>query len=224
MFTRVVPLPGQHRRYSVGLAVALLFAPMHCLAWPANHSLFGYPGTPQHGMQLFPQWLSVLERHPVEDRPEPDCGAGHQDGCRIADWRGYLDTLRHKPLREQLSAVNRYGNHSDYVLDMVNYGMEDYWAVVREFVYNGGDCEDYAIAKLLSLRYLGLAPEQARIVVLMDSNLGVAHAVLAVDTGEQVLILDNQADEMLSDRAIVHYIPVFSINELDWWVHTPPSG
>ena len=33
--------------------------------------------------------------------------------------------------------------------DISNYGVEDYWANIKEFLRNSGDCEDYAILSFL---------------------------------------------------------------------------
>ena len=124
-------------------------------------------------------------------------------------------------MREQLKAVNLYANSRDYVLDLHNYGVEDYWAIPREFLNNGGDCEDYAITKFFSLRWLGLPTEDLRLVIVQDTNLRVPHAVLAVARGNEVFILDNQVQAVLPHRDVVHYAPVFSINEAHWWIHVP---
>ena len=112
-------------------------------------------------------------------------------------------------------------NDKDYVLDLDNYGLEDYWAIPREFFANGGDCEDFAITKYFSLRWLGYPRETLRIVVVQDTNLRVPHAVLAVARGADVLVLDNQVREVLKHREVVHYVPVYSINESRWWIHMP---
>jgi predicted transglutaminase-like cysteine proteinase len=107
------------------------------------------------------------------------------------------------------------------VLDFDNYGLEDYWAIPHEFLFNGGDCEDYAITKLLSLRWLGYSADKLRIVVLQDTNLRIAHAVLAFGADDDILILDNQVEEVLSHQSIVHYVPVYSVSEFQWWMHAP---
>jgi predicted transglutaminase-like cysteine proteinase len=99
--------------------------------------------------------------------------------------------------------------------------MEDYWAVAREFLYNGGDCEDYAITKFFSLHWLGFDMNKIRIVILQDTNLRVAHAVLAIANENDILILDNQAKEVISHKEIAHYLPLFSVNENEWWLHLP---
>jgi predicted transglutaminase-like cysteine proteinase len=122
-----------------------------------------------------------------------------------------------------LQAVNRFANTRDYVIDLDNYSVEDYWAIPREFLSNGGDCEDYVITKLFSLRWLGYADDDLRLVVVQDTNLRVPHAVLAVARGKETLILDNQVQAVLSDRDVVHYVPVFSLNESRWWIYLPPA-
>jgi predicted transglutaminase-like cysteine proteinase len=129
--------------------------------------------------------------------------------------------VRGLPLREQLARVNRYGNDHPYVTDIDNYGREDYWAVPREFLPRGGDCEDFVLAKYFSLRLLGYGVDELRVVVVQDTNLRVPHAVLAVARGGDTWILDNQVQQVRSHRDIVHYAPVYSINDRQWWLHVP---
>jgi predicted transglutaminase-like cysteine proteinase len=203
-------------RASLWLALA---APLPAVAFPAD--LFGYQQARQPDTGLFGQWIQVLERHLLLDVPEGNCSATRFNRCHLNDWLAFLDTLRERPRGEQLAAVNRYANQKRYILDIDNYGAEDYWAVAREFLYNDGDCEDYAITKLFSLRWLDFSPAELRIVVLQDTNLRVPHAVLAVADQDDILILDNQIQEVVSHQAIVHYLPVYSINEQHWWIHLP---
>ena len=54
---------------------------------------------------------------------------------------------------QQLDAVNRYMNKHQYITDIVNWGVTDYWETPREFFLKDGDCEDFAIAKFKSLMY-----------------------------------------------------------------------
>jgi hypothetical protein len=38
-------------------------------------------------------------------------------------------------------------------------------------------------------------------------------------------VLDNQVRDVLSHRQVVHYAPVYSINQQSWWIYTPrPAG
>jgi predicted transglutaminase-like cysteine proteinase len=125
------------------------------------------------------------------------------------------------PRHEQIKQVNRFANQQDYILDIENYGVEDYWATPKQFLYNNGDCEDYAITKMLTLKQLGFSMNNMRIVVLQDTNLRIPHAVLALNVKGDILIMDNQIEEVVSHRHIVHYVPIYSVNETRWWMHLP---
>jgi len=194
-------------------------APQAAHAFPAN--LFGYGQAAQQDLQVFPQWLATLERQLRDNLRDGDCGERRLNRCHMQEWLAFLARVRALPQHEQLAAVNRYANEKDYVLDIENYALEDYWAIPREFLGNGGDCEDFAIAKYFSLGWLGYPREELRIVVVQDTNLGVPHAVLAVGRGEEILILDNQVREVIPDDKVVHYAPVYSLNERSWWIHAP---
>jgi len=185
--------------------------------FPAD--LFGYQQMERSNIAVFPQWVDALERHLSDNLRDGDCRGGKLNTCYMRDWRRFLDQIRGLPIVEQIKRVNHYANTKDYVLDLENYGREDYWAIPREFLFNGGDCEDFAITKLMSLRWLGYAEDSLRIVVLQDTNLRIAHAVLAFGTGDDILILDNQVADVLSHQSIVHYAPVYSVRASQWWLH-----
>lgn len=183
--------------------------------------LFGSSESKQTGLEIFPQWLSVLDRHVRENVPEGDCSSQAFNRCHLQQWLNYLETLKGQDIRTQLKNINLYANKKEYILDIDNYNLDDYWAIPEQFLHRGGDCEDYAITKLLSLRWLGHEQLQSRIVVLQDTNLGIAHAVLAVYLDGDALILDNQVNEIISDTNIFHYIPIYSLDEKQWWIHLP---
>ncbi len=183
--------------------------------------LFGYRQSHQPDIKVFSQWVQVLERHILEDATEGNCQARTFNRCHLNNWLAFLKRINGLPRGKQLDKVNQYANNRPYILDIENYGLEDYWAIPRELLYNGGDCEDYAITKLFSLRWLGFPADDLRIVVLQDTNLRIPHAVLAVAQNEDIFILDNQVEEVIPHLKIVHYSPVYSINEKHWWIHTP---
>lgn len=174
---------------------------------PATPRLFGYKEERKEGFSMFPQWVSVMRRH-ENDRASPE-------------WQQIIASLRGRGQREQVVGVNEFANRFRYVIDQDNYGRSDYWAIPREFLQLGGDCEDYAIIKYFSLRQLGFPPESLRIVVVQDTNLRIPHAILAVYLHNDILILDNQVAEIVSHRSVAHYAPVFSLNERNWWMHLP---
>ena len=212
---------GPRRQHLLAILMILLIASLACTSAHASPALFGYQETPQTDIRMFKQWLDVLERHLRLDVAEGDCSERRFNQCHLREWQVFLDSIRKEPFATQLQRINDYANQKRYVLDLDNYGLDDYWAVAREFLYNGGDCEDYAITKLFSLRWLGVQSDRLRVVVLQDTNLRIPHAVLAVYADNDILILDNQTRQVISHRDIVHYVPVYSINENQWWIHTP---
>jgi len=183
--------------------------------------LFGSTESHQTNIDMFPQWLSVLERHIREDVPDGSCQSKQFNRCHLEEWLQYLEGLKGQDINSQLKSINLYANKKDYLLDIDNYGLEDYWAIPKQFLNRGGDCEDYAITKLLSLRWLGFQQLPSRIVVLQDTNLGIPHAVLAVYLDGDTLILDNQVNEIISHKDILHYTPIYSLDEEQWWIHLP---
>lgn len=199
----------------------LLLRPALSSASPGFAGIFGYTAEPQQSLDYLPQWLAALERHLLQDVPEGDCSETSFNRCHLQNWLAYLAAIKEKTTLEQIDAVNLYANKKDYILDMTNYGTQDYWAIAREFLYNGGDCEDYAITKFFSLRWLGFEMDTLRIVILQDTNLRIAHAVLAVSYNNDILILDNQTQRVVSHQAIAHYLPLYSVNEKKWWLHLP---
>lgn len=121
----------------------------------------------------------------------------------------------------QVQKVNEFANQQEYILDIDNYGVDDYWATPKEFLYNNGDCEDYAIIKMMSLKMLGFDMHKIRLIILQDTNLRVPHAVLAIEAQNDVLIMDNQIEEVVSHKYILHYVPVYALNEDRWWMFLP---
>lgn len=186
--------------------------------------LFGYKEKLRSNLEIFPQWLSVLERHISHNAPEGNCDSRLIDSCHVANWKSFLSGIKKLTKFEQIQKVNKYANQHAYILDIENYGVEDYWAIPKEFLYNNGDCEDYAITKMLSLKALGFNNDEMRLVVLQDTNLSIAHAVLAVKYKNDFYIMDNQVSEVVSHKHILHYVPIYSVNEKSWWMYLPSDN
>jgi len=172
-------------------------------------------------IEMFPKWMGMLSRYDVESRMLDDvCNEDPYSPCKLKEWGKTMETLLGKPRLEQMDTVNRFVNQYPYIEDIVNWGVEDYWANVYEFQRKSGDCEDYAIAKFMSLRALGVPNEDMRIAVVQDLNLGgILHAVLIVFNEGQVYVLDNQIKQVMLATDIYHYKPIYSINETHWWRH-----
>lgn len=205
--------------------------------------LFGSREIRSTNMVSFDKWTELWRRHNLQrsenlnlvdqPRPEPEeCRGRNRILCSRADWEVFIQQQQQMiavdavtdsgftPITaELLSSVNLYMNRTTYVVDPVNWGIPDYWATPDEFFMKDGDCEDYAISKYITLKRLGVDPSLMRVVVLQDENLRVAHAVLAVNFEGTFQILDNQVDSVLPQEKILHYRPVYSINETAWWLH-----
>lgn len=181
--------------------------------------LFGSSETPSATIGSFPKWTGVLSRFEAERaKAEADCSRQTRS-CSLKRWLEALESFEGKPRKEQARLVNDFANANAYVLDIVNWGMDDYWATPLQFFAKNGDCEDYAITKYKSLRQLGFPASQLRVVILNDLNLRILHAVLAVYIDGKIYILDNQIKQMVEDTRIRHYQPIYSINEEMWWRH-----
>jgi len=202
----------------------ILFLLTNSSVWSASvmpSSLFGYHEIKKQNISIFPQWLSVLERHILNLQDEKSCHATEFNQCHLKQWQAFLADIANLPMIEQIRQVNKYANEKPYILDIENYGQADYWATPKEFLSNSGDCEDYAIIKMLSMKWLGYNIDAMRVVVVQDTNLRVSHAIMAIEINNDILILDNQIDEVISHADIFHYVPVYSVNENAWWMHVP---
>jgi predicted transglutaminase-like cysteine proteinase len=202
----------------LGLLVLLALPMQHARA--ASVALFGSSEMQGANLAFFPQFTDMLRRYSADlGHLNESCSSGSSTACMLEDWASFITSIKGLDPRSQIEEVNSYINDIAYIEDPDNWGAEDYWATPVQFFTRNGDCEDYAIAKYMTLRSLGFPIEALRIVVLMDTNLGIGHAVLAVYVGNDVLVLDNQIDQVVSQTSIHHYQPVYSLNERGWWRH-----
>ena len=185
----------------------------------AGSRIFGKKGKRESNIEMFHKWTGVLSKISGEMKNySKRCKKNSKKFyCNITEWKAFLDSIKDKSKSQKLKLVNEFANEKKYVIDQVNWGIEDYWASVGEFLFKNGDCEDYAIIKYISLIELGFSKNDLKLVILNDENLGVIHAVLAVDKGFSTYILDNQISKVTKQNRIFHYTPIFSINEKYWW-------
>jgi predicted transglutaminase-like cysteine proteinase len=185
-----------------------------------TQSLFSSREVKSGKLHLFPKWQGALSRHFNEAKlSDAPCTETAFNRCHLRRWQTFLSGLEEIDRMSQVKAVNHFFNRHRYIIDPKNYGVLDYWASPFQFMTRDGDCEDYAITKYFSLRSLGFSAESMRIVVLQDLNLQTAHAVLAVYMGKKIFVLDNQIPTVVEASAILHYRPIYSINEKHWWLH-----
>lgn len=192
--------------------------------------LFGSREIRSRSAKSFVKWSTMWRRYNLPTNAEVqltqratvsprNCGNKSRQECNREAWDTFVEEKQGLPLGELLKEVNLYMNRSTYIVDPVNWGVPDYWATPDEFFLRDGDCEDYAISKYITLKRLGVDISEMRLVILQDENLRAAHAILAVKYQDKYMILDNQVDAVLPDTQILHYRPVYSINEGGWWLH-----
>lgn len=168
-----------------------------------------------------PGWARVVERNLADPI--------FVDSKRLVDfdpttWAQFKANAKKKKGLDLLRYVNEFWNKSRYILDIKNWGVDDYWATPAEFNKKSGDCEDYAIVKYFTLKELGFPPEQMRIVALRSSlHNNQGHAVLVVYMDNDAFVLDNMSKAVLSHSKLHHYHPQYSINESGRWGHYPPK-
>ncbi len=185
----------------------------------AKQKLFNKNEVKTKGIKDFPKWVDVLQKQNSENSVFSNKCKNNKKKfyCNIRELREYLDSIKSESKEDILKAVNSHLNEKKYILDIDNWSVEDYWASTGEFLFKNGDCEDYAISKYMSLKYLGFSDEDMRILILFDNNLQLYHSVLAVYLEGEIFILDNQIKGVIKDKSIYHYTPVFSLNKNSWW-------
>ncbi len=181
---------------------------------PASYQpLFGADEKRSSNIAPFGKWTEMFSRFNAD--------MSKSSGQKImTEWKKDLVAFEGLPLDAMANKVNKLINKTDYILDGRNYGKTDYWATPVEFFTRGGDCEDFAIAKYVSMRALGVPEERLRIAIVHDQVKDVPHAVLVVYTDTDALILDNQTNDVISSASTDRYRPLFSINRTAWWLHT----
>jgi len=120
-----------------------------------------------------------------------------------------------------LRKTNDFYNQVPYFSDMEHWGVDDYWATPVELVASfGGDCEDYAIAKYMTLKDLGVPIERLRITYVRAINIGETHMVLAYypKPDSDPWILDNLIPEIKQASLRKDLVPVYSFNDDDLWL------
>jgi predicted transglutaminase-like cysteine proteinase len=126
-----------------------------------------------------------------------------------------IDSARGREGLARLGEINRSINLAIRPMsDLTQYHVEDLWSSpLATLAAGAGDCEDYAIAKIVALREAGVAPEDLRLVIMRNTLSGEDHAVVAARLEGHWRLLDNRYLAMLEDVQIRRYHPIFVIDE-----------
>nr|WP_248281366.1 transglutaminase-like cysteine peptidase [Azoarcus sp. TTM-91] len=146
----------------------------------------------------------------------------------VADWRRMMAQAQEADEVERLSRVNTFFNRRiAFEDDIVVWKQPDYWATPLETMGRAaGDCEDFAIAKYMSLRLLGIPAEKLRLIYVRariggpQSTISQAHMVVGyfATPGGEPLVLDNLIGDVRPAARRTDLVPVFSFNSEGLWV------
>ncbi|WP_255593901.1 transglutaminase-like cysteine peptidase [Acidovorax sp. sic0104] len=153
---------------------------------------------------------------------------GAQGAALVTAWRKLLQDAESLSEPEKLVQVNNFFNRRMlFENDTVVWQQNDYWATPLEFMGKGaGDCEDFSIAKYVTLLHMGVPNAKLRMIYVRarlggpGSDKSEAHMVLgyyATPSGEP-MVLDNLITTIRPASARSDLSPVFSFNSEGLWV------
>jgi predicted transglutaminase-like cysteine proteinase len=204
-----------------GLALTLSRYRSHITVTEARNNLadllYKGPSMFTHGEFQIPEDIKAAARARVGDKAAQ----------RLEKWEHMINALQHSGVWEKMEAVNKFINHA--ITASTDRGTAlgyDYWQSPIETLVRGkGDCDDFAVAKYVSLRMLGIPAEQLRLSVVMQPEVG-HHGVLLIflpyETDQYVLDnlgstrLGSEADAILRLRArrnVDGMKPLWGMNE-----------
>lgn len=150
---------------------------------------------------------------------------GAPAAASIVAWRKLIEEARDLPDQDKLNKVNTFFNRRVlYQTDAQVWQQEDYWATPLEFMGRGaGDCEDFSIAKYITLQMMGIKNEHLRLSYVrykVGATPPIAHMVLGYypEPTAEPLILDNMISSVRLASMRTDLAPVFSFNSDGLWV------
>lgn len=141
--------------------------------------------------------------------------------ARVSYWATIIENGKHQADLEKLQHTNRFFNDAQFLSDEEIWRQADYWATPVEFlIKDAGDCEDFSIAKYLTLDFMGVDIDKLRVTYVKAESLNQPHMVLAyyANPGDTPLILDNITPLILPADQREDLTPVYSFNGRTLWL------
>lgn len=141
--------------------------------------------------------------------------------ARVTYWANLIREGKEQQELEKLKATNQFFNGAQFLSDQEIWQQEDYWATPLEFlIKDAGDCEEFSIAKYLTLDFMGVDIDKMRITYVKAETLNQPHMVLAYYENEDStpLILDNIDPRILTANLREDLTPVYSFNGKTLWL------
>lgn len=140
---------------------------------------------------------------------------------RLLDWQALINSDQGAADSEKLKVVNRFFNRMEFVSDAEHWGREDYWATpVEMLISQGGDCEDFSIAKYFTLKAMGIPESKLNLTYVKALRLNQHHMVMTYyskPTAEP-LVLDNLTAAILPASKRTDLLPIYSFNGSALWL------
>jgi len=140
---------------------------------------------------------------------------------RLETWQNLLTELANESESNKLERVNDFFNQVRFIDDIKHWKKKDYWATPVEFlITNGGDCEDFSIAKYYTLKELGVPVEKMNLAYVKALEYNQAHMVLTYYPKPRAtpLVLDNINGEILPASKRTDLLHVYSFNGDKLWL------
>lgn len=147
---------------------------------------------------------------------------------KLRQWQALVTENQNAVEAAKVKLVNNFFNQNvHFEDDIVHWKQSDYWATPLETLGSGGgDCEDYTIAKYMTLLELGVSAEHLRLIYVKaqiggaSSHAFQAHMVLGyyAQPDSVPLILDSLLSDIESADKRGDLRPVFSFNSDGLWV------
>ncbi|MTW21449.1 sulfate adenylyltransferase [Allochromatium palmeri] len=161
-------------------------------------------------LDLSSEWIAAIEKQ-----------HGIQAGERARAWQSMMESAQDLSEDDKLRVVNDFFNQLRFLDDVALWGVSDYWTTPFEFlVKNGGDCEDFAIAKYFTLIHVGVPEERLRLTYVKALDYDQAHMVLTYFATPRAtpLVLDNLNPHILPATERADLQPVYSFNGTGLWL------
>lgn len=142
-------------------------------------------------------------------------------GKRLEAWQQLVNDNINAPEETQLKNVNDFFNEVRFISDIKHWKKKDYWATPVELLStDGGDCEDYTIAKYFTLKALGVSEKKLYLTYVKAIRLKQAHMVLTYfKTPRSIpVVLDNINKRILKATKRKDLVPIYSFNGDGLWL------
>ena len=142
--------------------------------------------------------------------------------ARLLAWEDLIRQEKSSSDLAKLKKANHFFNSRiAFVSDIALWKVKDYWATPIEVLCKqGGDCEDFAIAKYFTLKAMGIAEKKLNITYVKAIQYNMPHMVLTYYSkpGAEPLVLDNLVDSINPASKRTDLMPIFSFNSTALWL------